>query len=114
MSILRNAALDARNFFQRKTNQDMRRIPNFVQSQFGTTFGGPIIKNSWFIFGDYQGFRQALGLDVTSTVPTVDQKNGNFGSTPIYDPLSTVADPNRAGQLYPRLSFRTIRFPQTG
>jgi hypothetical protein len=90
---LRNAALDARNFFQRKTPQDQRRLPNFVQSQFGGTFGGPIMKNNWFIFGDYQGFRQALGLDITSTVPTAAQKQGNFGSTNIFDPLSTRADP---------------------
>lgn len=94
---LRNSALDARNFFQRRTPLDMRRIPNFVQSQFGATFGGPIIRNSWFIFGDYQGFRQALGLDITSTVPTVAQKQGNFGSTRIYDPLTTRVDPNSPG-----------------
>ena len=75
---LRNAALDARNFYQRKTPQDQRRIPNFVQSQFGATFGGPIKKNNWFIFGDYQGFRQALGLDITSTVPTRRAKGGEF------------------------------------
>ncbi len=93
----RNAALDARNFYQRKTALDPRRLPNFVQSQFGGTFGGAIKKNNWFFFGDYQGFRQALGLDVTSTVPTVAQKGGNFGATPIYDPLSTAPDPNKAG-----------------
>ena len=93
---LRNAALDARNFFQRKTPQDQRRIPNFVQSQFGATFGGPIKKNNWFIFGDYQGFRQALGEDVTSTVPTIAQKQGNFGATNIFDPLTTRVDPNNA------------------
>ena len=94
---LRNAAFDARNFFQRKTALDPRRLPNFVQSQFGGTFGGPILKNNWFIFGDYQGFRQALGLDITSTVPSIAQKLGNFGSAPIFDPLSTRADPSKAG-----------------
>src|SRR5262249_42587545 len=67
---------------------------NFVQSQFGATFGGPIIHNNWFIFGDYQGFRQALGLDITSTVPSAAQKAGDFGSTNIYDPLTTRVDPN--------------------
>ena len=43
---LRNAALDSRNFFQRKTDLDQRRLPNFVQSQFGVTFGGPIKKTT--------------------------------------------------------------------
>src|SRR5262249_12393802 len=60
---------------------------------FGATFGGPIRRNNWFIFGDYQGFRQALGLDITSTVPSVAQKAGNFVTTNIYDPLTTRADP---------------------
>lgn len=107
---LRNAALDARNFYQRRTALDPRRIPNFVQSQFGGTFGGAIKKNNWFFFGDYQGFRQALGLDVTSTVPSVAQKTGNFGSTLIYDPLSTVADPNKAGS-FVRTAFGGSQIP---
>src|SRR5260370_5078345 len=95
---LRNSAMDARNFFQRKTATNPRRIPNFVQNQFGATFGGPIRKNNWFIFGDYQGFRQSLGLSVTSTVPTALQKTGNFGSINIFNPLTTRADPARTGQ----------------
>jgi len=108
----RNAALDARNFFQRKTALDPRRLPNFVQSQFGGTFGGAIKKNSWFFFGDYQGFRQALGLDITSTVPTAAQKAGNFGSTPIYDPLSTIPDPARAGNFI-RTPFGNNQIPKS-
>jgi hypothetical protein len=113
---LRNAALDSRNFFQRKTDLDMRRIPNFVQSQFGATFGGPIIHNSWFIFGDYQGFRQALGEDLTSTVPTVAQKQGNFGSIAIYDPLSTRVDPANASNyirdIFPSNMIPASRIPK--
>ena len=35
---LRNSALDARNFFDYSSP---RRLPNFVQNQFGVTFGGP-------------------------------------------------------------------------
>lgn len=86
---LRNSAMDARDFFQRKTDQNQRRIPAFRQNQYGVTFGGPIIKNNWFIFGDYQGLRQGRGLNVISVVPTAAQKAGNFGSTAIYDPLTT-------------------------
>jgi hypothetical protein len=54
--------------FQRKTPQDQRRIPNFVQSQFGATFGGPIKKNNWFIFGDYHTPADCGSLDVADRV----------------------------------------------
>ncbi len=91
---LRNSALDARDFFQRRTAQNTRRIPAFRQNQYGVTFGGPIQKNKWFIFGDYQGLRQGRGLNVLSIVPTVDQRNGVFGTTNVFDPLTTRANPN--------------------
>ncbi len=95
---LRNSALDARDFFQRKTDLNQRRIPAFRQNQFGATYGGPIIKNNWFIFGDYQGLRQGRGLNVTSVVPTAAQRSGNFGTINIFDPLTTRPDPARPGQ----------------
>jgi hypothetical protein len=91
---LRNSALDARDFFQRRTATSQRRIPAFRQNQFGVTFGGPIQKNSWFIFGDYQGLRQGRGLNVTSIVPTAAQRSGNFGTTAIFDPITTRLNPN--------------------
>lgn len=95
---LRNSALDARDFFQRRTALNQSRIPSFQQNQFGVTFGGPIKKNNWWFFGDYQGLRQNRGLNVTSVVPTAAQRAGNFGSINIFDPLTTRPDPNRPGQ----------------
>jgi hypothetical protein len=89
---LRNSALDARDFFQRKTAQNSRRIPAFRQNQYGVTFGGPAMKNNWFFFGDFQGLRQGRGLNVVSVVPTTAQRNGDFGSTAIYDPISDTTN----------------------
>jgi len=49
------------------------------RNQFGFTLGGPIIKDKLFIFGDYQGLRQALPLDFyVSTVPTTKMRGGDF------------------------------------
>ncbi len=79
---LQNSALDARNFF------DQLRKPGLVGNQFGGSFGGPIRKNDWFFFGDLELLRQRQGLTVISTVPTAAEKAGDFGATPIYDPLS--------------------------
>ena len=62
---LRNSWLDAPNFW------DQGVIPPFRRNQFGVTGGGPIIKDKTFIFGDYEGLRQALGISTTSQVPTV-------------------------------------------
>ncbi len=52
---------------------------NSHRNQFGFSLGGPIIKDKLFIFGDYQGLRQALPLDFyVSTVPTAKMRTGDF------------------------------------
>ncbi|MBY0506664.1 MAG: carboxypeptidase-like regulatory domain-containing protein [Bryobacteraceae bacterium] len=109
---LRNSSLDARDFFQRKTAASQRRIPAFRQNQFGATYGGAIKKNSWFIFGDYQGLRQGRGLNVVSIVPTAAQKAGDFGATNIFDPLTNLADPASPG-LFTRTPFANNRIPES-
>jgi hypothetical protein len=60
---LRNSDLDARNFF------DQGSVPPFRRNQFGGAAGGPIRKDRWFLFGNYEGFRQALAFSNVSVVP---------------------------------------------
>jgi hypothetical protein len=67
---LRNSALDARNFFDRAT------VPPFRRNQFGGALGGPIQKNRWFIFGNYEGFQQALAVSNVSVVPDQYARQG--------------------------------------
>ena len=43
--------------------------PVFNRNQFGVNFGGPIIKNRFFWFVDYEGFRQTLTPTVIDTCP---------------------------------------------
>jgi len=90
---LRNSALDARNFFDYTTP---RRLPNFVQNQFGGAFGGPIRKNKTFFFMDYQGFRQRQGQSFVATVPSSGIRSGSFSGTArtIFDPASYNAAAN--------------------
>jgi hypothetical protein len=78
---LRNASLDARNYFDIVANG--RRIPPFVRNEFGFTNGGPIVlpeiydgRNRTYYFGEYQGFRQVLGTTQVIPVPTQDERNG--------------------------------------
>ena len=67
---LRNSALDARNFF------DGSKIPPFKRNQFGGSGGLPIRKGRTFIFGDYEGLRQSLGVTTVDTVPSANARLG--------------------------------------
>jgi hypothetical protein len=60
---LRNNALDAPNFF------DQGSAPPFQRNQFGTSAGGPIVKDSTFLFLNYEGFRQNLHQTSAAFVP---------------------------------------------
>ena len=71
---LRNSALDARNFF------DGSSVPPFRRNQFGAAAGGPILKDRTFIFGNYEGLRQSLGVTNKDTVPSLAARAGNLTS----------------------------------
>lgn len=69
----RNTDFNARNYFS-------PTIPKFIQNQFGGTIGGPIRKDSTFVFGDYQGTRQIFGPTQNTYVP-----DGALDSSGNYD-----------------------------
>jgi len=73
---LRNSALDARNFFDPPT------IAPFRRNQFGVAAGGPIKKDKTFIFGDYEGLRQSLGLSMVDNVPSLTARGGMICNPP--------------------------------
>jgi hypothetical protein len=61
--------------------------PVFDRNQFGANFGGPIIKNRFFWFLDYEGFRQKLTPTVVDTVPTTNELSGQL-AVAVQDPWS--------------------------
>ena len=67
---LRNSALDARNYF------DRQQIPNFQRNNFGGSLGGPIRHDKVFLFGNYEGYRQNLGLSNVALVPDANARKG--------------------------------------
>ena len=72
---LRNSALDARNFF------DQASVPPFRRNQFGGALGGPLRKNKLFLFGNYEGFRQALAVSNVAVVPDAQARLGLLPTT---------------------------------
>ncbi len=79
---LRNSALDARNFFDREF------VPPFRRNQFGGSLGGPLIKNRLFLFGNYEGFQQALAESSVSEVPDDQARLGLLpNAAGIYKPV---------------------------
>src|SRR3984893_375602 len=70
---LRNDAFDATNYFATTTEP-------LKQNQFGGTMGGPIHKDKTFFFAYYEGFRNRQGETDSSTVPSVNQRQGDFSA----------------------------------
>src|SRR6202045_3388760 len=103
---LRNAAFDARNFFDHANALDPRRIPPFARNEFGVTNGGPVVlpriydgRGKTFYFGEYQGFRQVLGTTQVFAVPTVAERQGIDTTTFPGDTLMVPVNPAIASVL---------------
>ena len=61
----RNDALDANRWANNRSGAAKRKLRHNI---FGGTFGGPIIQNKIFFFGDYQGTRQRTGGGALASV----------------------------------------------
>ena len=79
----RNDAVDARNFF----SSDVEPLK---QHQYGATMGGPLRRNKVFLFGFWEGFRNRQGITKSATVPTPQERKGDF---------SGLQDPTTGNQL---------------
>ncbi len=97
---VRNAAFDARNFFDRRTIAEPGRIPPFVRNEFGFTIGGPMVlptiydgRGRTFFFGQYQGFRQVLSVTEVLPVPTAAERQGIDTTTFPGDTLTVPVSP---------------------
>jgi len=111
----RTDATQARNPFTQYSKNPLtgRFLPSARWQQFGGTFGGPIIKDKLFFFGDYQGTRQTVGVTNQLTIPTAQvlttcnpatNNNGGYCDLSQYvpfmgngtpgDPTTFIYDPN--------------------
>ncbi len=97
---LKNNAFDARNYFAAAK-------PPIRLNQFGGSFGGPVQKDKTHFFATWERTEQLTSETVASTVPTLANRAGNFGSVAIYDPATTVGT---SRQLFPGNVIPITRF----
>jgi len=81
---VRNGAFNARNYFAPK-------VDPLKRNQFGGTVGGPIHKNTSFIFFGWQKtIIRSVNNATNAIVPTADNLNGDFSLT---NPGTTIVNP---------------------
>jgi hypothetical protein len=84
----RNSAFDARNFF----DPAPQPVAALIMHEFGVSLGGPIKKNKWFYFVNYEGIRDKVGnpgvYDSPVTVSLANQLGGIADS--LGNPLSAT------------------------
>ena len=68
--------------------------PKNMNNVDGATLGGPIKRNQLFFFFGWEGVRERQGATTIFTVPTADQRQGDFSAynTLIYDPSTGAAN----------------------
>src|SRR5262249_13882829 len=83
------------------------------RNQFGGVVSGPIIRNKTFFMINYEGLRTSQGVTKYLSVPTPNQRSGNFAGGPtIYDPATLDPSTNQrqpfAGNIIPASRFGII------
>jgi hypothetical protein len=100
---VRNQLFDAKDEF------DAKKLP-YHQNQFGGSFGGPVLKNKLFFFGNYEGGRLVSGASANfSTVPTDDERAGDFTGAGPSGPLPEGVHPT----LYDPATFNPATFTES-
>ena len=92
-NFLRNAEMDAKNYFDSPTDP----IPPFKRNQYGVSIGGPVVKNRAFFMFGWEGLRERRAVTSTSTLPRPSDRAGDFSASTqgVYDPMTRVLDGNR-------------------
>ncbi|MGB8591949.1 MAG: carboxypeptidase-like regulatory domain-containing protein [Candidatus Acidiferrales bacterium] len=70
---LRNTATSSNEFFNKAAGQ---KTPELNKNVFGASAGGPVIKNRFFYFANYEGLREVSGQAILQAVPSESLRDG--------------------------------------
>jgi len=71
----------ANDWFNKQAQLDSKlqnRPPKLIRNIFGGDFGGPVLRDKLFFFGNYEGTRKAESGVVVQTVPTLSYQAGQL------------------------------------
>ena len=105
---LRNDAMDANNYFANAAGLPKTALH---RNQFGAVGGGPILKDRLFWFVDYQGTRQTQGAETTTSLPTADQRDGNFDPTLLTGTVDGPLTGTGAAQSWAQVLSQRLGYP---
>ena len=127
--IFRNAALDANGWFNNgfkslcapgdSTCRSRYQVPKDSKNDFGGTLGGPLLiphlyngRDKTFFFFSWEQYKQTQGGAITSTVPTVAERGGNFSDQLIGGPTGQInpcdGTPILYGQIFDPSTQKTV------
>jgi len=101
----RNTATTANEFFLNKTlapvNGKAPR-PKLIRNIYGASAGGPIVKNRLFLFGNWEGRRDAKDGSIVRNVPSLDMRKGIVHYMRTDGSVATITPADIASKLDPR------------
>jgi hypothetical protein len=91
---MRNDYLDAKDRFEDPTPQNPTGFPkgNFVRNQFGASAGWKVFRDKFFLFGNYEGFRQVQALPQSGSTLTSNARLGIINDA-LGNPLPALNGP---------------------
>jgi hypothetical protein len=127
--LFRNTALDANSWYNDWVNANASILgftapkPSDHKNDYGGTFGGPVWipklydgRNKTFFFFAWEQYRQKVGSTVTSTLPTMAERQGDFSAllgsevmsngSPVINPCT--GQPVLQGQIFDPSTTQTI------
>jgi hypothetical protein len=95
----RNTLTTANDFFLNKSGVAR---PKLIRNIYGVSMGGPIIKNRMFLFGNWEGRRDARDGQATRVVPSMDMRQGILHYRRADGSVATITPAEIAAKLDPR------------
>ncbi|HEY9136933.1 MAG TPA: TonB-dependent receptor, partial [Terriglobus sp.] len=97
---IRNTILNANGYFKAASNAGASSRTTLIRNQFGANLGGPILRDKFFLFMDYEGVRQSRQVVNQSNIFDVSahqlivSPNAGSNTTTVQDPYTGATYPS--------------------